>query len=102
MEAGKKRPLEEAMLGLSDLPQRCSIAAAERLSQMGYKKLMVKDYVIFFSVDEKNQVVDVDRILNMRRDWLGFLLLKTRTLFKIAFTHLIKCIPPYWSTPVDI
>jgi addiction module RelE/StbE family toxin len=65
--------LEEAMEGLSDMPQRCPLVADERLSQMGYRKLIVKNYVAFFSIDEKNKVVDVERILYGRRDWLRFL-----------------------------
>lgn len=62
--------LEEAMAGLSDMPQRCPLVADERLSQLGYRKLTVKNYVAFFSIDEKNKVVDVERILYGRRDWL--------------------------------
>ena len=65
--------LEEAMEGLSDMPQRCPLAADERLSQMGYRRLTVKNYVVFYSIDEKNKVVDVDRILYGRRDWLRIL-----------------------------
>jgi plasmid stabilization system protein ParE len=65
--------LEEAMAGLSDLPQRCPLVADERLSQLGYRKLNVKKYVVFFSIDEKNKVVDVERILYGRRDWLRIL-----------------------------
>ena len=65
--------LEEAMAGLSDMPQRCPLVADERLSQMGYRKLTVKNYVVFFFIDEKNKVVDVERILYGRRDWLRIL-----------------------------
>lgn len=65
--------LEEAMTGLSDLPQRCPVVWDERLSQMGYRKLIVKNYVVFFSIDEKNKVVNVERILYVRRDWLRIL-----------------------------
>ena len=64
---------EEAMAELSDMPQRCPLVADERLSQMGYRKLNVKNYIVFFSVDEKNKVVDVERILYGRRDWLRIL-----------------------------
>lgn len=65
--------LKEAMVGLSDMPQHCPLVADERLSQMGYRKLPVKNYVVFFSIDEKNKVVDVERILYGRRDWLRIL-----------------------------
>lgn len=64
---------EEAMTGLSDMPQRCPLVADERLSQMGYRKLIVKNHIVFFSIDERNKVVNVERILYGRRGWLGFL-----------------------------
>jgi plasmid stabilization system protein ParE len=65
--------LEETMASLSDMPQRYPFVTDERLSQMGYRKLPVKNYIVFFSVDEKNNVVDVERILYVRRDWLRIL-----------------------------
>jgi len=65
--------LEKAMVELSDIPQRCSLVTDERLSQMGYRKLVVRNYVVFFSIDEKNKVVDVERILYGRRDWFSLL-----------------------------
>lgn len=65
--------LEEAMAGLSDMPQRYPFVSDERLCQMGYRKLTVKNYIVFFSVDEKNKVVDVERILYGRRNWLRIL-----------------------------
>jgi len=65
--------LEKAMESLSDMPQRCPFVADERLAQMGYRKLPVKNYIVFFSIDEKNKVVDIERILYGRRDWLGIL-----------------------------
>lgn len=65
--------LEEAMAALSDMPQRCPLVADELLSQMGYRKLTIKNYVVFFSIDEKNKVVDIERILYSRRDWARIL-----------------------------
>ena len=65
--------LDEAMTGLSDLPQRCPVVRDERLSEMGYRNLIVKNYVVFFSIDEKNKVVNIERILYVRRDWLRIL-----------------------------
>ena len=38
---------EEAMLSLSDMPQRCPLVSDDRLSQMGYRKLIVKITLCF-------------------------------------------------------
>lgn len=62
--------LEEAMAGLADMPQRHPLVVDERLAQMGYRKLPVKNYIVFFSIDEKHKMVDIERILYGRRDWL--------------------------------
>ncbi len=64
---------EEAMASLSDTPESCPLITEERLSQLGYRKLIVKNYIVFFSVDEKNKVVDVERILYARRNWLRYI-----------------------------
>ena len=62
--------IEEALTSLSDMPHKCSAVSDERLASMGYRKLMVKNYIIFFTIDETAKVVDVERILYARRDWL--------------------------------
>ena len=62
--------LEEAMSGLSESPRGCPLIAEECLSRLGYRKLMVRNYIIFFSVSEKEKVVDIERVLYARCDWL--------------------------------
>lgn len=65
--------IEKAIAGLSDNPQRCPVITDDKLSVMGYRKLIVKNYIVFFTIDEKFKVVDVERILYARRDWLNIL-----------------------------
>ena len=61
--------LEEAMASLSEFPQRFALLRDDRLAQMGYRKLSVRNYIVFYSIDEQNKAVDVERILYARRDW---------------------------------
>ncbi|HBG16880.1 MAG TPA: hypothetical protein DDW93_08890 [Firmicutes bacterium] len=42
-------------------------------NSIGYRKLIVKNYIVFFTINEKSKVVDVERILYARRDWLRIL-----------------------------
>lgn len=61
--------IEEALTGLAVMPQKYPPVSDERLAMMGYRKLLVKNYIIFFTIDEKSKVVDVERILYARRNW---------------------------------
>lgn len=65
--------IEEAITGLAVMPQKCPHVNDERLAMLGYRKLLVKNYIVFFTIDEKLKVVDVERILYARRDWYHIL-----------------------------
>ena len=45
----------------------------ERLASIGYRKLIVKGYIAFYTIDEQSKAVDIVRILYARRDWLQLL-----------------------------
>ncbi len=61
--------VEEAIAGLAVMPQKYPPVTDERLAMIGFRKLIVKSYIVFFTIDEKSKVVDVGRILYARRDW---------------------------------
>ena len=61
--------IEEAISELAFMPQKCPFVADERLAMLGYHKLPVKNYIVFFTIDEKLKVVDIERILYARRNW---------------------------------
>ncbi len=63
--------MENAFTGLMDTPHKYPLVADERLASMGYRKLVVKNYIVFFIINEKDRTVGVERILYARRDWLG-------------------------------
>jgi plasmid stabilization system protein ParE len=65
--------IEEAIAGLSDIPKKYPLVSDDRLKAMDYRKLLVKNYIVFFSLDDKSNIVDVERILYARRDWLHIL-----------------------------
>lgn len=64
---------EKALTSLSKFPQRCPMVVDEGLAKIGYRKLIVNNYIVFFSINEKAMIVDVERILYYRRDWLRFI-----------------------------
>ena len=65
--------IETSITKLSGMPKTHPLVNDDRLSRMGYRKLIVKNYIVFYTVDEANKVVDVERILHTRRDWLSIL-----------------------------
>ncbi|MDR1051346.1 MAG: type II toxin-antitoxin system RelE/ParE family toxin [Deltaproteobacteria bacterium] len=65
--------LEKSLFGLEDMPYSHQLVRDERLSILGYRKLIVKNYVIFFIINEDDKVVDIVRILYGRRNWLNIL-----------------------------
>ena len=64
---------ENVLADLANAPQTRPLVADERLAAMGYRKLPVKNYIVFFTIDEKSKTVDVVRILYARRDWVHIL-----------------------------
>ena len=49
------------------------LARDERLASLGYRLLPVNSYIAFYIVNERENTVDVDRILYGRRDWRNLL-----------------------------
>jgi len=65
--------IEEALLELSNMPHRCSLVDDEHLSAMGYRKIYIKNYTAFFTIDDKSMIVNIERVLYTRRDWVHIL-----------------------------
>jgi len=64
---------ENALNSLSDLPDRCPLVNDSYLANLGYHKLVVKNYIIFYTTNERNKTVDVERILYAKRDWINII-----------------------------
>jgi len=64
---------EDAIAGLADMPAGYPQVTDERLLSMGYRKLFVRNYIAFFTINEKEKTVAVERILYARRDWIHIL-----------------------------
>jgi plasmid stabilization system protein ParE len=61
--------IEEALSKLRTMPHGRPKVREERLAAMGYRIEIIKNYIAFFTINEKEKVVDVERILYGRRDW---------------------------------
>jgi addiction module RelE/StbE family toxin len=61
--------IEEALAKLSFSPQSYSKVRDDRLSAKGYRWIGMKHYLAFYTIDEPQKTVYVERILYGRRDW---------------------------------
>lgn len=65
--------LDDSMNSLDDNPKRQPLVRDDRLAARGYRALPVKNYLVFYIVDEQARVVDIIRILYNRRDWVNLI-----------------------------
>lgn len=64
---------EDAIAELTDMPHKYPYITDARLAALGYHKLIVKNYIVFYTIDENLKVINVERILFTRRDWIHIL-----------------------------
>ena len=64
---------EESMQNLSHMPHSRPLVAYEPLAQRGLRKLIVKNYIAFFVIDEDEKTVNIERVLYGRRNWISIL-----------------------------
>jgi addiction module RelE/StbE family toxin len=65
--------LDDGMRSLEANPKRHALVRDDRLAAKGYRALPVKNYLIFYKVNERKRLVDIVRILYNRRDWVNLI-----------------------------
>ena len=65
--------LETEILILENMPMRHAIERDEQLKLRNLRKLIVDNYLVFYTVNEKTETVFIVRVLYARRDWMGLL-----------------------------
>lgn len=65
--------IKEVVMSLSEMPTRHSLVADEKLAIQEIRKIVVDNYIVFYTVSEKDATVTVVRILYGRRDWVNLL-----------------------------
>ena len=64
----------DAILTLEDMPARVCLVNDERLARKQVRGLYVKNYTVFFRIDEIVKTVDIIHVMYSRRDWATLLL----------------------------
>ena len=65
--------IRKAIATLTFSPQGLPKVRDDCLAAQGYRWVGIKNYMAFYTIDEQNKVVNVERILYGRRDWIHIL-----------------------------
>ena len=65
--------VEKNIETLSSMPERHGIVDDGFLREKEYRKLIIGNHIVFYSIDKLNKIVIIARILYARRDWLNLL-----------------------------
>ena len=65
--------LKESILGLENMPQSHPRVLERRLKKYGFRKLIFKDYIIPFLIDEDNKIVFVVRVFHGKMNYQKYL-----------------------------
>ena len=58
---------------LEKTPNIYPFVSDEYLAEKGFKYVIIKNYLMFYTIDEDNKIVNLIRFLYGRRDWKNLL-----------------------------
>ena len=65
--------MDQHIVGLEQMPKKFPLVSDERLAQFNIRYVPVKNYIIFYTVDDYMREVTIIRILYSKRDWISIL-----------------------------
>ena len=65
--------IDRHILSLEHMPKRFALVSDEGLARLGIRLIPVKNYLIFYLVDDHAETVTIARVLYSRRDWVHLL-----------------------------
>ena len=65
--------IEEKTKILEDNPLIFPLAKDEYINKKNIRHISIKNYFLFYTIDEDNKIVSVIRIMYARRDWINLL-----------------------------
>jgi toxin ParE1/3/4 len=61
--------IKKGIFSLDNMPCRHNLVRDKNLAHMGYRRLFVGNYTVFYIVLENKPVVNIVRVLYSRRNW---------------------------------
>ena len=65
--------VRKQILALSHMPKRFALVDDERLASKGVRLIPVKNFLIFYVVDEEAKTVNIVGVMYGKRDWMNLL-----------------------------
>ena len=63
--------IREEIQTLEDSPQKFAIIDDSSIKNLNIRKLIIKNYIAFYRVNEENKIVNVERILYGASNWIN-------------------------------
>ena len=63
--------IREEIQTLEDSPQKFAIIDDSSIKNLNIRKLIIKNYIAFYRVNEENKIVNVERILYRASNWIN-------------------------------
>ncbi|MCL2771824.1 MAG: type II toxin-antitoxin system RelE/ParE family toxin [Oscillospiraceae bacterium] len=67
------REIQDMILSLNEMPERFSLSLDSALASRGYRRATVKKYVILYTIDKKNKIVNVMRVFHGSMDYSKYI-----------------------------
>ncbi|WP_455089450.1 type II toxin-antitoxin system RelE/ParE family toxin [Peptoanaerobacter stomatis] len=65
--------IEITVSSLSTMPYRYGLVDDTYLLHKEFRKCLVKNYIIFYKIDEENKTILIHRILHSKQNWIDIL-----------------------------
>ena len=65
--------IEQQITLLELMPFSCSLVLDDYLASKGIRSLLVKNYQVFYTINECENIISIIRVLYARRDWAHLL-----------------------------
>lgn len=59
----------EEISKLKLLPERCAVIDIDNIKYVGVRKLIIKNFIVFYRVNNERKLVTIERILNGAINW---------------------------------
>ena len=67
------REIDNAITSLNEMPYRYSLSLDKTLRGKGYRRVVIKSYVILFQVNEKDKIVTVVRVFHSSMNYTKYI-----------------------------